>query len=103
MKTNIASIVLPHLDKLLADYEVFDGKHKYNDWSDITVVEAQEFLTAGLAAIHRTVGPDSSFSLQAKTAIKEHPSQFVSAAIPHMAGILRALHSAISNLTMAHL
>jgi len=97
LKNALVTLILPQLDGLIARFEELKRRHKYLDWSDIDLDEAQQFLSAGVSAIHRAAGPNSSFAAQAEKAIEQHPTQWAPGAIPHIGGILKALRHAVDS------
>jgi hypothetical protein len=99
LKKGLAEVALPQIDDLIAKFEILRRRQQasgLSDWSAIPEDEADEFVTAGMAAIHRIAGPDSQFAIQTEKIIEQyHLWRF--AVIPHLCGTLRALRQAVAS------
>lgn len=97
LTTSLSTIVLPRLDELIARYEVLRKASKYEDMSDIGNAAASEFVTAAMAAIVDIAGAHSQYALQAQATLAKYSPSYITEAVPHFAGIVKALRSAINS------
>lgn len=97
MKDVLATTLLPQIDELIEKYQELLGRRKYDDWSGMDEGEASEFVTAGMAAIHRAAGEDSVFAMQASEVPERYRRYNTSVRIPYVAGALKAVRHAIDS------
>jgi hypothetical protein len=97
LKNSLASIALPQLDELIANYEGLKKQTQYDDFSDLNTEKAREFVTAAMSAIHRVAGPDSQYTIQSQATIKEIPFYQVALMVQHLGGMLKALRHAVAS------
>jgi len=94
---DLATIVLPQLDGLLAIYEDLKKRTQYDDFSDIGKDEASGFITAGMDAIHRIAGTNSQYATQLGEVIKKVSPYHITVAIPQIGGALKALRQSVAS------
>ncbi|MCI0399093.1 MAG: hypothetical protein L0332_06995 [Chloroflexi bacterium] len=95
MNNTLKAVALPHLDELLATYEGLRKSSKYDDLSDLDTESATEFVTAAAAAIKRIAGSNSEYAVLLERVFAAHSPHYYPTALPHLAGILKALRHAV--------
>lgn len=92
MKEDIlVKVVLPQIEKLVERFGTLENSEHYSDWSGIHIPEASAFITAGLNAIHRAVGPTDPLTKRMEATVKDCSPYRLYAAVPHVGGALKAL------------
>lgn len=94
---DIATVVLPQLDGLIAIYEDLKKRTQYSDFSDIGKDEASGFITAGMDAIHRIAGANSQYATQLGEVIKKVSPHNIFFAISQLGGALKALRQSVAS------
>lgn len=97
MKATFADNILPQLDELLATYEKLARRTPHRDFRDIEHSATSGFLTAVMSAIHRIAGPHSQYAIQSQAMIEKFTYFQGASAIPHLAGVLKALRHDVAS------
>lgn len=93
----MSQAVLPQIKKLIERFLELEGEAKGTDWSYIDIGTASEFVTGGIAAIHRATGQDSAYSTELENAVEKLADPWIQARIPYVGGTLRAVLHAIES------
>lgn len=94
---DLAAIVLPQLDALIAMHDALKKRSKYEDCSDTPLDETSRFITAGLDAIHRIAGSNSQYAVQISEVVNKVSPYHLTDAIHHMGGALVALRQSVDS------
>jgi hypothetical protein len=93
----LVKIVLPRIEKLVKRFDILEKSEHYSDWSGVHIPEASAFITAGLNAIHRAVGPTDPLTKRIEAVVKDCSPYHLYAAVPHVGGALKALRDDIKS------
>lgn len=95
MDRPLADTALPQIEALLLQFNDIQRHRQAEDYSDVDMARATEFITAGMAAIQRIAGARSPYALQVAEAAAIISPYHIRQRIPHVGGALKALRTAI--------
>jgi hypothetical protein len=95
---DLAAVFLQQIDGLVATYEDLRKRTQYpDDFADIGNDDARGFVTAGMDAIQRIAGVNSQYATQLEDAVKKLSPYYITSAIPHVGGALKALRQSVAS------
>jgi len=92
-----ADAVLPQLVKLIHTFEVIQRRTGFDDFHNIPLSEASQFVSAGIAAVCRATGEDSEYARQVARLVQPIRPDQLQLAIPIVAGTVKAVREAIAS------